>query len=144
MPLSVEELLRPRIKCMIRYPDSPFPVGAILEQDIEEPNIYHYRDSQNRHWTLEDPQLYPEVFKEMQWWEDRKPDDMPKYVKEGDFIGKAKWKAGVVTENGQQPMRMSFEDSNGDWQAIPNVMCFFQPATLADYQAYINNQKVKE
>jgi hypothetical protein len=139
MPLSVEELLRPRIKCMIRYPDSPFPVGAILEQDFEEQNIYHYHDSLKRHWTLEDPQLYPEVFKEMEWWEDRKVDEMPEYViEEGGHVFKTKWKEGAITENGQQPMRVEADDT--DWLVIPNVMCFFQPATSTDYQAYINHE----
>lgn len=81
MSKTVEELLKPRIKCVIRYPDSPFPVGAILEQDFEESNIYNYLDSLNRYWMLEDPQLYPEVFKKLEWWEGRTLKEMPAYVK---------------------------------------------------------------
>jgi hypothetical protein len=124
-----EELLRPRIKCVIRYPCSPFPVGAILEQDFEEPEIYNYTDSNKRSWMLESPELYPETFKRLQWWEDREGDEPPKYIKSNGIVYKAdKWSK-------------SFQGIH--WlgclvNKTKYIPCeYIIPATAAEYEAYL-------
>jgi hypothetical protein len=152
MPLSVEELLRPRYKVIADYFFNPYKLGDIITLPKNNRSVhltttshtdeFGDRVSQAEHYAPKVIDQYPHLFQPLQWWEDRNSEDMPEYViEEGGHVFKTKWKEGAITENGKRPMRMRFEDSFGDWQVIPNVMCFFQPATLADYQAYINNQK---
>lgn len=135
--MNNDELLRPRIKCIARYPDSPFPIGAILEQDFEEPELYHYMDSNRRPWILENPELYPEIFKSVTWWEDRASEEMPAYVKDHNAIFKAHWR----TEKSDDTLRMQLDDGYGEWYVIPSIMYHFEPATEEEYIRYKNQNK---
>lgn len=133
--MTPEELLRPRIKCVIRYPDSPFPVGAILEQDFEEPEIYNYTDSNRRPWMLENPGLYPEVFQPMQWWEDRKVEDYPAFLKTKN--GEVRKINQIVTEESDDPFYTTEEDELGWYFHQDGVI----PATEQEYLEYIKQKE---
>lgn len=63
--MSNKELMKPRYKVIAQYPYSSFPNGEII-QDILNPMFLD---------------MYPHLFQRLEWWEDRKPEDMPKYVK---------------------------------------------------------------
>lgn len=132
--MAPEELMKPRYKVIADYPKSLYHVGDIINAgSTGEDCIYCDREGPRmRH--------YPHLFKKLEWWQDRAPEDMPEYVKEGEFVFKAIWTEGAVTENGKQPMRMKLNDGYGDWQVISNVMCHFEPATEAEYNSYINKQ----
>ena len=62
MDKDIQELLKPRYKVIADYPDSVFIVGEILRNPTYESK-------------------YPHLFKKLEWWEDRKPEEMPKYLK---------------------------------------------------------------
>lgn len=74
--MTVEELLKPRYKVIADYPGSPFIVGSV--------GVKHYAE-----WVFElngvvsdvAVENYPHLFRLMHWSEERKPEDMPKYVK---------------------------------------------------------------
>jgi hypothetical protein len=74
--LSVEELLRPRKKVMFTYPGSPFNVGDILPDVLpkwmSEEQIKQEMDSLDK---------FPAIFENLEWWEERKEEDMPEYLK---------------------------------------------------------------
>lgn len=143
--LIVQELLQPRIKCRIRYPDSPFPVGAILTQDFEEPNIFHYKDSFNNHWTLEDPHLFPEVFQSIPWWEERRPEDLPLYFKVASNLGanignapKPIYKIGVDAEWNiykEHVIGVKYKSYGG------LMIDYIIPCSAEEYTTYINQKK---
>lgn len=132
MPLTKKQLLIPRVKCVLRYPDSRFPVGSILSQDFEDHELYVYIDSNRKFWLICNPELYPEIFTPLPWWSDRKPEDMPKYLKDqAGVYSKATW--GVS---------MKLFTSDGElWHITENVMSFFEPATEEEYTAYINQNQ---
>lgn len=96
MPLSKEELLKPRYKVTAPYPDCPFEVGQIIpmvvkerfpfafEEHIDEKeywfsNLYKHDECSILYSELVFNQ-YPHLFKPLQWWEDRRPENMPEYV----------------------------------------------------------------
>jgi hypothetical protein len=68
-----DELMQPRYKVIADYPASDYKVGLIIS-DIG-PNFCEYLER------------YPHLFKKLEWWQDLKPIDFPKYVK---------WKFGGV------------------------------------------------
>jgi len=129
---KIKKLLTPRIKCAARYPDSPFPVGAVLEQDFEEPEIYNYIDSNRRPWMIENPELYPDVFTPIPWWKDRKPEDMPEYVKDGRVFKIIKW---TTVEDA-----IYYDEIDKQNGCVHFYMKNTLPATEAEYNAYINQQ----
>lgn len=125
--MKPESLLKPRWKVVANYPESAFFVGQV----IMAPNFAE--DFTSKFWA-KDKDNFPHLFKKLEWWEERKVGDMPEYIsnKQGTVL-KVQWTRGAVTENGQQPMRMKIEGGVGDWQVIPNVMCFYEPATETEY-----------
>ena|ERR1700741_1362622 len=64
--MTREELLEPRYKVMIDYPLSNFKVGDVIEP--WEVTGWH-------------PKEFPNVFRKMWWTEERKKEDMPKYLR---------------------------------------------------------------
>lgn len=71
--MTPEELLRPRYKVIALFPGSKRKIGEVIHfQDLPGwPTKEYYED-------------YPHLFKKLAWWEDRKPEDMPEYVKSND------------------------------------------------------------
>lgn len=136
MPLTKEQLLMPRVKCVIRYPDSRFPVGAILYQDFEDPELYNFIDANKRLWILESPQLYPETFIPLPWWSDRGISDLPEYVKRSD--GSIVRVLHYGYSEGEGELYLVIDDLE-----IPNYMDYLspEPSTLEEYAAYINQKQ---
>lgn len=95
MQHSPNKFERKRYKLISDYPRNNLPVGLIFEFDVEAVwlilNDEYYFDCKD--WpmgvassyyfaSIIDCEKYPNIFKELQWWEDRKPEDLPKYVKD--------------------------------------------------------------
>lgn len=88
--MTPEQLLIPRYKVIESYPKSPFKIGDILYK-YEFEDTYNYCYSTNPDILLQgttgdkrDVENFPKIFKKMSWWEDRNPEDLPKYLKEND------------------------------------------------------------
>lgn len=145
--MTKEELLRPRYKVIAKWPGmeaEPFHFDQIitLQRHVSEDGnefihvpIKHMPNSYMRQGFFDN---YPHLFQPLQWWEERKPEDMPEYVKGDEAVFKAVWREGAITENGKQPMRMVIDEGYGDWQVISNVMCHFESATEEEYIQYKN------
>lgn len=88
--MSIEQLLKKRYKVIApkgyHYPNSPFLAGEILEQQQEGVWIVRTNGGVNSFYDRR-PENYPHLFKELEWWEDRKPEDMPGYVQAIPPIG---------------------------------------------------------
>jgi hypothetical protein len=96
--LSLAELLMPRFKVINTYPNSKNALGNILIADGEDSYLLY--------------SSYPNIFRKMKWWENRKESDMPEYIKEvltrttyttAKYFKIKKWnteRAKGITENG--------------------------------------------
>lgn len=77
---SVEDLLKPRVKVTADYPESPFRIGDILEHDGEPDECWILNRTGRKYINLE-TSTYPAIFKKLEWWEEREPEQLPEYVK---------------------------------------------------------------
>jgi hypothetical protein len=83
---SVEELLRPQYKVIARWPGMELDlnyIGQVITLTIQD----------NKQWcirlhraTLYDAYFnqYPHLFEPLPWWKDRRPEEMPEYIKSND------------------------------------------------------------
>jgi hypothetical protein len=95
--MTTEELLKPRYKVSHEgYPDMYFNKGEIITLE--------FRDGVNTEYFYQHPKsnslkgrlykeyfdLYPSIFKPLEWYEERDISEMPEYAKdlENDLIGK--------------------------------------------------------
>lgn len=123
--MTTQELLYPRIKIIENYPGNPQSVGTIIqlydkESPIVKEQLHYYR-------------TYPHLFEEIEWWQERKVEEMPEYVKYInhrehasciDCVGKVfRWRNNFAEV---------FVDYNDNCCATKN----FIPATLAEYEAF--------
>lgn len=85
--MTAEQLLIPRVQLTAQYPGSNLTVGDILyKHTFEETGNYCYvtnpevllLGSSKRKDEVEE---HPHLFKPLQWYEFRKPEEMPEYVK---------------------------------------------------------------
>lgn len=76
--MSIEDLLKPRWKCIADYPDNTNEIGTILDRDWCR---YKFDDEDAGEvlWRISD---FPHLFKKLEWYENRKPEDMPEYIKD--------------------------------------------------------------
>lgn len=68
--MTTEDLMKKRYKVIADYPYSIFKVGEVLSSFDQFSYI-----------SESDCRKYPHLFKPLEWWEDRKPEDLPEYVK---------------------------------------------------------------
>lgn len=141
--MTTEQLLKKRFKVIADYPKSNYAVGEILTKGDAGMvfTMPHEKDiCGNVREPIESIEKYPHLFKELQWWEDRKPEDMPEYVKEGEYIFKAKW----LIKKGELKMKIfEYPDDELQWAeyyVVNSVMSFFSIATESEYLNYINSK----
>jgi hypothetical protein len=118
---TVEELLKPRYKVIADYPESPFKIGRIYDygEALPGPGLSSFEP-------------YPHLFRKLEWWEDRKPEEIPKYynypAKGGIYKTQFLPQGGVVML---------------DFKPTETVSCRLEhclPATEEQYLDYINSQ----
>lgn len=137
---SIEELMKPRKRIIALWPGSMFNVGNILYYDDEriEAGYWYSLTESGVKFYVTDPHLYPHLFKPLAWYEDREASEMPEYVKE---IDNKYHKVKYSEEFGFLYMEAFDGVVKSNWAVVPNVMCFFEPATEADYLSYIKSIK---
>lgn len=71
--MTAAELMKPRFEIIVDYPNNEFgKVGDILGRDWGHyPNGEEFEPK----WKISD---YPHLFRKMNWWEKRTPEQMPK------------------------------------------------------------------
>lgn len=156
--MSIEELLNPRYKVIADWPGrsssslSEMTIGyiAVVSKEPRHP-VTNNLLSDKLVWQSENGmkavasgffELYPHLFKKLEWWEDRAKEDLPMYLRDGDRI----WKLKAWTESFLDAFTPVNEvDSEGDTEMSCNIAWFFRknnmlPATEAEY----NNYKAKK
>ena len=82
--MKAEELMNPRFEVIEKYPNSPFSIGDILHKyfySTSTTGLYCYvtiKENPLQGFAVEKAELYPNIFKKLNWWEHRKEEDMPK------------------------------------------------------------------
>ena len=107
--MTTEELLKPRYKVIADYPNCTFSVGQVLVQDDKEETDFWTGDQL---YTDRYPKQYPHLFKKLEWWEERKPEDMPEYVKDNTSIPKVIRKVDKHFWNERYEMKEFKPDEN--------------------------------
>jgi hypothetical protein len=102
--MTTEELMKPRYKAIADYPYSGRKVGDVFHpSDVKAHSLFLDR--------------YPHLFSKLEWWEERKTEDMPEYYKIDGTIYK--------------------------WEREHGLKCCIArghvlPATESEYNEYIN------
>ena len=78
--MTSEELLIPRYEVIGGYPNSKLKLGNILTPDRMNPTFFGGK-KKIPDTLIENPEKYPHLFRELSWWEHRKEEDMPMYLK---------------------------------------------------------------
>lgn len=122
---TVEELMKPRVKCIANDTSGDFEVGEILYPDSD--GFYYLYNDVGR-WRLY-PEQYPHLFRRLEWWEERSPEDMPEYVK---YASTGKVYKAIKYKNGNSIVQIM-----DDFWKIPmwNQLGepYWIPATEQDY-----------
>ncbi len=83
--MTTEELLKPRYKVVADFWRNPFKVGEILmprEQGKVWQPLLGISILEDDLWEALTENKYPHIFDKLGWWQERKPAQMPKYVKD--------------------------------------------------------------
>lgn len=143
MIMKKEELMQPRYKVIANYPGQPVAIGQLLNDRLSE--SFHITTTYSfegfelvpcANWVNEDEvKKYPALFKKLEWWEDRKPEDMPDFLKatEGGIIKVKKWQ---IDEDETNP-HLYFTTQADKLGFYPRKHL---PATLEEYTAYHSTQ----
>jgi hypothetical protein len=158
--MTKEELLKPRYKVIADYPGrwKEFEIGGIITIDkllnaeligkLIYPSREKLKDSllyNKPCWISENEmkiygegffKLYPHLFKKLEWWEERKPEELPHYVIDKE-IPTVKYKVYGWLQNNAM---FQFSDSE---MAITHTQ-FFVPATKEEYEQLLNSVKNDE
>jgi hypothetical protein len=127
------DLMKPRWKVIADYPKNPYHVGDILNGGFRSEDLI-YCDDKGPRWRD-----YPHLFRKLEWWEERKPEEMPEYVKFGlskptKVLPVNKW---LILEEGE--VKLQFRP-DGNFRFAWEFNNFL-PATPADYEAQSNQKK---
>lgn len=145
--MKKEDLLKERFKVVADYPKSDFPLGTILSMDVESAIItlngeYQFSDKWPMALTSSyyvknvlKVENYPHLFRKLEWYEERKVEDMPEYVKnvKSEVILKVKkWE----WDNDEDAENELFFTSDGD-ELGQYPRQIYIPATLEEYTTYL-------
>lgn len=140
--MSIEEILKPRWKVIASYPHCPYMIGDLLKGNDEELHLtttscggggqLHNVDNCCPANILS---VMSHLFGGLGWWQERKPEDMPEYVKhEKGFI--AKVKSHFCNSLGEENKFGCQLDIETEWNYYSYSR--LQPATESEYLEYIN------
>lgn len=73
--MTTEELLQPRFKVIANFPDNTRNIGDIIYVDNKKEK--YWSDNYEK-WLS----TFPHLFKKLEWFEDRKVEDLPEYLKD--------------------------------------------------------------
>lgn len=154
--MNTNELLYPRYKVIAPWPGmeaEPFRLEQIVtlrpHKDDEGECFIHIPDkhmpgSYMRRGFFD---KFPHLFKKLEWWEERKIEEMPEYIKftnSGRVFKISKWSKCIGGWNMHNEV-----DGKDVTDCYASIEWHFQkeksaPATLAEYEQYINQKENDE
>jgi len=137
--MVINELLIPRYKVIAEYPGSVLQIGDILQVNdnncAECNGIIFHVSMLDKH---------PHLFQPLQWWEERKMEEMPGYLKcqspdfsfkKGEIIKVNKWLESFG------PTLRFYSNVTDKITLHPHL---YLPATQEEYESYINKNNSNE
>lgn len=132
----ISELLKPRYKVQDDWPfRKDFEVGEIIQLSfklMEEWHFHHEITHQNYGESFFTS--YPNIFKKLPWHEDRKPEEMPEYVKNKCDPGQP---FNVYEVKGYTGCGKVVEFKDGS----KGLSEYWLPATKTEYDQYIKTKQ---
>lgn len=134
MSLTKEELLKPRYKVVADYPrphNHPyFGMGEIIEAITPEDIEYFNK--------------YKALFQPLPWWSDRKPEDMPEYVRYSEYYLNhyhldGEFKSMIFKVDNWSNGHYGIKAKGGG--IIYGYEINFEPANESEYTAYISQKQ---
>lgn len=104
---NIQELLKPRYKVIADYPEIErhnIRIGDVIT--ISESAMYADKTQDGTPVVAIDHEIFPAVFRRLEWWEERDVKDMPEYLKYN--INDKNWYGNVVFEK----VDMFYGDNN--------------------------------
>lgn len=127
--MSVEQLLKPRVKMIAPVPEYGMEVGTVITPD--EYGYFEVRPGYKM--NLVAIKQFPHIYKPLHWWEEREESEMPEYLKSPNGTNLCK-----VLQHFQQANRDNawcfFPELNGNHYVNYKYII---PATLAEYTDYL-------
>lgn len=139
--MTKEELLKPRFKCIADFPGNEwFEVGEVYEVGFNGVILKdEIRKWDKDNYIITQPEKYPAIFLKLNWWEERKLEDIPKYIKNDDGIYELldvpPEKRGSICKWIVKAQEEDAEFGVTDIYVLDNHML---PATEEEYLNYIN------
>lgn len=142
MSLPVDELLKPRIKRINKWPGMPHNCPELLK--ISGDRFYFPFDlDMELGYPLSCLSEWSHLVRPLEWWEDRKPIDLPVYVKlnpENTNDNGQVFKILSIKEYADDlSICHSNSESDGPFENHVHIK-YFIPATHAEYLSYINSK----
>lgn len=142
MEKGIEELLKPRYKVIADYPGrrETMPIGHILILESFNNGRYWHEFTEVEPIHIDEGfAKYPHLFKRLEWWEERKPEEMPQYVKLGKRLIKVKqWAFDTVRTD-----VLFYNWEGDDTGAYVDYQPYTQPATEQEYLNSLPNKQNK-
>lgn len=129
MPLTKEQLLQKRFKFILPFPGAHWRIGGIFELVGDDLYAVSGLPIKMLGCILEE---YPHIFQPLPWYSDRKPEDMPEYLKwrtKQQIVKPVRWEANC------EFYYLSEHDIVGYYSD------YTDPATEEEYNAYINQKQ---
>ncbi len=130
---NIQELLKPRYKVIADYPEIErhnIRIGDVIT--ISESAMYADKTQDGTPVVAIDHEIFPAVFRRLEWWEDRDVKDMPQYLKSN--LDDKGWAGNFVVEKVNE-----FHGDNNEYVAIDRdetlqyCTSWYLPATEAEY-----------
>ena len=157
--MTKEELLKPRYKVIADYPqhyfkgedkdnEYKFIEGDILAYGKVNNSMTYRRIGRCGYMSVgipceSNPELYPKIFRKLEWWEEREEKDMPEYVKvkRASLVPKKDipFFAKVTDRIHTLPVLTGFKLSDGTDGLYAN-WANLEPATKEEYESQTNIQ----
>jgi hypothetical protein len=161
--MTKEELLQPRYKVIADYPFNPYNIGDLVEMTATRVKLTvtsEWSDFNNSMVSVENYvpfsrlNEFPALFKKLEWWEDRKVEDMPGYLKRFESYSCTSYgENGEDKEPEIHKVKKHFSMGLTDWRQghtdffvsdwHENNYCYssFEPATEQGYNEYQRHLK---
>ena len=79
--MTAEQLLKPRYEVIADYPFNPYQIGDLVQNIANTSVALYAKINDTDHLSsIEYFDKFPHLFRKLNWWENRKAEDMPKQV----------------------------------------------------------------
>lgn len=145
--MSTKQLLKDRYKVTGPYPHSVYSIGDIIDfsdgysskplTKTPYDDQWGYDNLQTNYFDADEIKQYPNLFKKLEWWEGRKPEDMPAFIRYGDMaVYRVRWD---FSENNLGYIAWAADREDYTLPLQPHV----RPATEQEYNEWLNKKPQK-